>query len=212
MMKRFIVSVSLVLFAAAFSGVFAQATPAGAGAPPGGGDKNLSGDGIKMRSVELERIKREAQIEEAASFAPINSNISAKFPQIKEDFEGLQILEAAIIKAYTTGKTIDYGLIETSADGISKKAKRLDTNLFAANVESKENKSQNDKSKEDAEKKKSIRDLIVGLDTAIGDFVSSKFFGNIKVIEPEVAIKTRTDLLSVLRLSEQLSIAAQQLK
>lgn len=206
-MKRFVGSIVFIFVVFAVSNVFGQReTPAGAG------DKNLAADGIKMRSVEMERMKREAQKAEAASFAPINTEISAKFPQIKEDFEGIQISEAAIVRAYTIGKTIDYSLIETSADLINKKAKRLDSNLFAATGEKKTDQSLGDKHKEKLEMTKSIKDLIVDLDTTIGSFVSSKIFANIKIIEPEVAIKTRTDLLKILQLSEKLSLEAKILK
>lgn len=193
-MKKIIISISLVLIAAGFSNISAQVTPSGAG------DTNLQDNNIKMRSVELDRVKRDADKSSASSFAPINSEIKAKFPQIKEDFESVQILQAAIIKAYTTGKTIDYGLIQNSAEGINKKAKRLDANLFASKVEKKA-----DKSKEKVEKQESIKELIIGLDNAIGGFVSSKIFGNINVIDPEVAIKTRTDLINILDLSDKLS-------
>jgi hypothetical protein len=194
-MKKIILSVCLILVASVFSNVFGQReTPAGAG------DKNLGDDGIKLRSVEIERVKREANKNDPASFAPINAEIKAKFPQIKEDFESIQISEAAIIKAYTTGKTIDYSLIQTSAEDINKKAKRLDSNLFASKLE---RKADDPKAKE--EKPKGVRDLIVELDKAIGSFVSSKIFGNIKTVDAEVAVKTRTDLVNILDLSDKLS-------
>jgi hypothetical protein len=167
---------------------------------------------VKTRSVELERVKREAERAEAETFAPINKEVVAKFAQIKEDFEDIQILESAIVKTYTTGKTIDYALIETSAAGISRKAKRLDSNLFAAKSEKKEDKTLSDKSEEKPKKTKSVRDLIIELDGAIGDFVSSKIFGNIKVIDPEVALSTRKDLLKILELSEQLALEAKKLQ
>lgn len=206
-MKKFLIPFITVSILLAISNVYGQReTPAGAG------DKNLGDDGIKMRSVEIERIKREAKVAEAASFAPINTAISAKFPQIKEDFEGIQMLEAAIIKAYTTGKDIDYGVIETSADGINKKAKRLDANLFAPAVDKKADVAADEKPKTVVEKPISLRDLIVELDTSIGKFVSSKIFGNIKIIEPEVAITTRKDLINVLRLSEKLTVEAKKAK
>ncbi|MEP6786871.1 MAG: hypothetical protein ABJB40_00465 [Acidobacteriota bacterium] len=206
-MKKIIVLLSFFV-ALAVSNVFGQReTPAGAG------DKNLAeGDGIKMRSVEMERMKQETRRTEAATFAPINKDIFARFPQIKEDFEGIQISEAAIITAFTTGKTIDYSLIESSADAINKKAKRLDSNLFAASVEKKADPAPDESGKQKIEKPKSVRDLIIELDKAIGSFVSSKIFGNIKVIEPEVAINTRTDLLNILKLSEKLSLEAKALK
>ncbi len=200
-MRKIIFTILLISIAGVSSNIFAQReTPAGAG------DKNLADNNVKMRSVELERVKREAAVAEAASFAPINTKLAAKFPQIKEDFEGIQMLEDSIIKAYTTGKTIDYSLIESAANGINSKAKRLDANLFA------DTKKEEVTTKKDAEKVKPVRDLIVELDNAIGTFVKSKIFGNIKIIEPEDAIKTRTDLISILQLSEKLSIEAKKMK
>lgn len=206
-MKKTMVSVFCITVVFTVSNVSAQReTPAGAG------DKTLGDNSIKMRSVEMERIKQEGHRSEAASFAPINKDISARFPQIKEDFEGIQISEATIINAFTTGKIIDYSLIETSANAINKKAKRLDSNLFAAGAEKKIDLTLGDKRKETVEKTKGIRELIIELDTTIGSFVSSKIFGNIKIIELESAIKTRSDLLNILRLSEKLSLEAKRLK
>ncbi len=210
-MKKVLISVFLILAASVSSNLFAQ-TPAGGGTPAGAGDRNLAGDDIKTRSIEMERMKQESERTEAALFAPINKDISAKFPQIKEDFEGVQMLDSAIIKAYSTGKAIDYKSISVFADEISKKSKRLDANLFAAPGENKDGKSEAGKSNDKPEKVKSVRDLIVDLDSAIGDFVSSKIFANIKVIEPAVAIKTRTDLLKVIDLSEKLTISAKEEK
>jgi hypothetical protein len=188
------------------SNAFAQ--PPGAGAPPGAGDKTLGDNDIKLRSVELERIKREAQVAEAASYAPINPKLVAQFSQIKDDYEAIQILQGAIIKAYTTGKTIDYSMIETSAALINKRALRLDSNLFAS---SKTDKIET-KSDEKKEKVLSVRDLIINLDSALGNFVSSPIFGKLKVIEPDIAIKTRDDLFRVLNFSEKLATEAKKMK
>ncbi len=201
---RIILSVATILIGSMI--IFAQ--PPGSGAPPGAGDKNLGDDNIKLRSVELEKVKRDAQSAEAASFAPINPKLEARFSQIKDDYEAIQLLQAAIIKAYTTGKTIDYSMIETSAATIKKRALRLDENLFA---ESKKDKII-EKSDSNKEPVFSIRDLIINLDNSIGDFVSSPIFGNEKVIEPSTAIKTRDDLLKILKYSEYLSNEAKKLK
>src|SRR5258706_1532384 len=134
-MKKFIFLIFLIFSTAASSNLHAQLPTPGAGTPAGAGDKNLGDDSIKMRSIEMERIKRETQRVEAATFAPINTDMAAKFPQIKEDFEGIQISETAIVTAYTTGKTIDYSLIGSSADGVYRKATRLDSNFSAPSAE-----------------------------------------------------------------------------
>lgn len=201
-MKNIVFLFLLTIVAVSASTVNAQReTPAGAG------DRNLNDNGIKMRSVEMDRVKQDAQRAEAASFAPINSKLSVKFPQIKEDFEGIQLLQDAIIKAYTTGKTIDYRIIESSAEQMNSKGKRLDSNLFADTKKDKEA-----KPVKEGEKPKTIRDLIVELDNTIGKFVGSKIFANIKVIEPDDAITTRTNLLEIIRLSDLVAIEAKKMK
>jgi len=177
-------------------------------APAVSDNANIVDNSIKMRSAELERVKREENTAAAARFAPINKEIVTKFPQIKEDFEGIQIAQSAIVTAYTKGKNVDYALIETSANEINKKAKRLDSNLFAPMTEIKEE----EKGKKKEEKAKELKDLIVELDNTIGSFVSSKIFGNLKVIEPAVAIQTRTDLIKIQELSEKLAKEVSKLK
>ncbi len=184
--------------------LFGQVTPP---AVPDNG--NIYDNNIKMRSVEMERVKREETQAEAKTFAPVNSKIEVKFPEIKEDFEGMQTSQSAIVTAYTTGDKIDYAAIESAAEAINKKAKRLDANLFP-DATSQELKSEASKKKE--EKPKSVRDLIVELDDTIGSFVSSKIFTNLKVIEPEVAIKTRADLLKIQSLSAKLAEEAKKMK
>jgi hypothetical protein len=189
---------------ASISSAFAQPP----GSASGNGDKTLADNDIKLRSVELERIKREAQFAEAASYAPINPKLTAQFSQIKDDYEAIQLLQAAIVKAYTTGKTIDYAMIETSALSIKKRVLRLDSNLFAS---SKTDKIETEPT-ENKNKSLSVRDLIIGLDDALGSFVSSPVFGKLKVIEPDVAIKTRDDLFRVLKLSEKLAEESKKMK
>jgi hypothetical protein len=205
-MKKIIFSICLILGASLFTNVWGQSN-----APSIADNANPQDNGIKMRSVELEKVKRDAEKANAASFGAINTKIETKFPEIKEDFEGLQISEAAIIKTYTTDKKIDYSLIEISAENINKHAKRLDTNLFAEAPKNKEE-LPDEKSKAIVEKPKTMRDLIVALDNAIGSFLSSKIFGNLKVIDPEVSVKTRTDLIMIMELSERISAEAKKLK
>ena len=201
-MKKFMfLAVLMTASAVCLFGQIAPVTPAD--------NANIYDNNIKMRSVEMERVKREETKAEAARFAPVNSKIEAKFPEIKEDFEGIQVSESAIIAAYTTGKTIDYSVIESAADSINKKAKRLDANLFpAATTQT----LKEDAKKEKKEQPPTIKDLIVELDNAIGSFTSSKIFTNLKVITPEESIKTRADLLKIKELSEKLSGEAKKMK
>ena len=205
-MKKIILFALLIIASSVYSNVFGQSN-----VPAVPDNANIQDNSLKMRSVELERIKREETKAEAAKFAPLNSKLETKFPEIKEDFEGMQVSQSAIITAYSTGKTIDYAAIETNADTIGKKAVRLDANLFPG-ATSQKVKDESNESKKKAEPTKSIRDLIVELDNTIGSFVSSQIFANLKVIEPEVAIKTRADLLKIQELSEKLSLKAKKMK
>ncbi len=196
-MKKIILSMFVIFAASVFSNVSAQV------APPGAGDTDLRDNNVRMRSNELERIKRDG--DKTTSASPMNSEIETKYPEIKEDFEGIQMSQAAIIKAYSTGENVDYKQIKTSAEEIGKNAKRLDSNLFSAKLEKKDKKDKN-------KAEKSVRDLIVDLDNAIGDFVESAMFQNLRVVDPEVARKAQLDLANVLEISNKLSKEAGKMK
>lgn len=201
----------MILTAAIFSNLAAQLT-----SPAVSGDKDLRDDNIRMRSVDLERTKRDAKKSEtensgAASTvlptAVIKSDIDTKYPQIKEDFEGIQNNQTEIIKTYTTGEKIDYQRIKNLAETLSKMAKRLDGNLFAPQVEKKK-----EKPKETVTDKKNIKELIIDLDNAIGDFVSSPMFLNLRVIEPRIADKTQFDLAKIIEISQTLFLEEDKTK
>ncbi|HVE59384.1 MAG TPA: hypothetical protein VNB22_21420 [Pyrinomonadaceae bacterium] len=205
-MKKIILFALLIIASSVYSNVFGQSN-----VPAVPDNVNLQDNSLKMRSVEMERIKREETKAEAATFAPINSELKVKFPEIKEDFEGIQVSQSAIITAYSTGNTIDYAAIAANADIINKKAVRLDANLFPG-ATSQKLKDELNESKKKTEQSKTIRELIIELDNTIGSFVSSQIFANLKVIEPEVAIKTRADLLKIKELSEKLNLEAKKMK
>jgi hypothetical protein len=173
--------------------------------PSAPGTPVLRDDSIRQRSIEMERARRDLKKGSEPDAVTVNSEIDQKFPEIKEDFEGMQMSQAAIIKAYSTGEKIDYALIEASAEQITKNAKRLDSNLFSEKGKIKSK----DKKKEE---EKSIRDLIVALDKAIGAVATSKMFKNLRVVEPEVAKNTQGELMKVVMYSDLLSDAAKKMK
>ena len=200
-MKNFFLLVFIGAAVATLSSIMAQ--PPGA-APPGAGDTNLSSsDGLKARSIELERIKREADKQGKSS--AMSADIESKFPQIRKDFEGMQIAESAIIKAYTTGDKINYKLIEISAKEVNKSAKHLNSNLFAPDLEK-------EKPRADAVKPKELKEMIMELDKAIGGFLSSKMFINLKAVDVEVAKKARKDLFDVIDISSMLADSVSKMK
>ena len=169
------------------------------------GDKPVRDNNIKNRSIALERAKRELS---KNSTSPVRADIDKKFPEIKEDFEGMQISQSAIIKAYTTGKNIDYNLISASSKQVNKHAKRLYKNLFTKKLKIKKKKSKD----KDSEETKPIKDLIVGLDNSIGAFSQSAMFRNLRVVQPEVAEKAQKDLRNIVILSSQIEKMAGAMK
>lgn len=155
-----------------------------------------SGSSIKMRSAELERVKRESN---RISADDSKENL-LKFEEIKEDFENIQKLQSKVVRVYTTGKTIDFNKIGELSSEISKKAVRLERNLF----EQRSEKTVNDKYLE----RKKVRDLIIELDGAIGNFTSGQIFKNIKLVDTENAQKSQDQLRKIIKLSGKLSIEA----
>ncbi|MGI8467400.1 MAG: hypothetical protein ACR2N3_03000 [Pyrinomonadaceae bacterium] len=209
-MKKTIILTIILLATAAFSNVSAQIIPP----PPGAGDRNLGDDGIKSRSVELERIERDAKKDsndknnKAAQNSKNNQpedKLAAKYDEIKADFEQIQKSQDAVINAYKTADQADYAEISKSALEINKSAERLDTNLFPPPSAKKAAKKDDEKSEKETKTPKSVRDLIVDLDNTIGSFSTSPMFQNLRVVEPKVSEKTQTDLKKIIELSAALS-------
>lgn len=180
----------------------ALAAPAQNNAPEVPDNASPRDNNIKMRSVELERVKRESSKDPFKPGVAVNPKIDEKFPLIKEDFEGIQIAESAIIKTYTRDQTIDFPLIASSADDINRHAKRLEENLFKTDPDKVKKAAKNEKKPElPAE----IRDVIIALDESIGRLVTSKMFENLRVVDPEAAVKAHDDLMAIQALSARLS-------
>lgn len=203
-MKKSFLLLFAIFAAAIFSSVSAQVQP-----PSVSGDKDLRDNDVRMRSIELERAKRESDKTGNPGFAPtaaVAADIDKKYPQIKEDFESIQNDQDAIIKAYTAPGKLDYEIIKKSAEQINRNSKRLDENLFEP--EAKEDES----NKKEEKKITTVKDLIVDLDIAIKDFVSSQMFQNLRIVDPAVAGKARLELRQIIKISKLLSKEADKMK
>ncbi len=184
----------VLLFVVGLSGnSFAQNIP---GVPNGSVANNSRDDydnGTRIRSMEMERIKKETYRSAAAENRTIN------YSQIKKDFELLQKLENDIVKTYITGKQINYKQISENAYKLNECAQRLRGNLslFAEKSDEKI-----DKNKTEPE---NVKDIIVVLDTLIGKFVVNPIFKNLNVFETKDAVKADIGLQSIIRLSRLLA-------
>lgn len=204
-MKNLFILTAILFSTAVYSGVYAQGeTP-----PPVTGDKNLRDTDIKTRSIDLERVERDAK---KPSKTTENQNekaedkLASKYDEIKTDFEQIQLSQDAIIKTYQTSVEIDYEKIGKSAAEIHKSAKRLDENLFSG--------MKKEKTREDTKEKPTVtvRNLIIDLDNAIGSFATSPMFQNLREIDAKVAEKAREDLEKIIELSDLLDAEAKKMQ
>lgn len=187
-----------------FGNIFAQNVP---GVPNGAVAKDSRDDydnGIRMRSIELERIKRESYRSAKAAKAAENRRLN--YSQIKKDFELIQSLQNQIVKTYTTGNKINYERIGELASRLNDCAIRLDKNLSLSVEDSKQ------KSKKKNSEPEDVKDTIVILDRSIGKFITSPIFQNLNVVEPTDAEKAEFELQNVIRLSSLLERKAEQQK
>jgi hypothetical protein len=208
-MKQVIVLIALIFAAAFSSNIYAQQTT-----PPGAGDKDLRDTDVKRRSMELERIERNAKKrDKGGSVNKTEDKSATKFDEIKADYEQIQLSQDEVVKTYKNGEKIDYAQIAKSASEVNKSAKRLDSNLFSSlevkNTSAKKEEKRRDKT--ETESKKSIQELIVELDNTIGSFVTSPMFQNLQVVDVEATKKAKLELEKIIELSALLSVEAQKM-
>lgn len=212
-MKRILVLIAFIFSTAVWSSVYAQGnTP-----PPATGDVDLRDTDVKRRSVELERVERDAKkgdrntSPEAKKAA--EDRLAAKFAEIKTDYEQMQLSQDAVVRAYQTGGKIDYAQISKSAQEVNKSAARLNSNLFPAETGGKKKEEKKkDKSGKESQPAQSVRDLIVDLDNAIGSFTKSPMFRNLRVVDAEVSKKAKSELEKIIELSALLTDEARKME
>jgi hypothetical protein len=192
-----------ILMAAVAAVAVTSSSPAAAqGPPPGGPDRNMKGetDGVRERSNEIERVKRDAaKPDKKAGKGPED-----KFPEIKEDFERIQIVNGEVLQA---GGAADYGRLSEAAEEVRRRAARLKSNLFAAEPEKKP-KGEGVEEKAQAD----LKSLLSALDGALASFVNSPIFQNTKVVNPDDSAKARHDLEEVIKLSARVVKEADRMK
>ncbi len=153
----------------------------------------------RMRELQLERFKRDAN---KLRPAETSKEAEIRFARVKDDFEGIQKLQIGIIKAYSTGKDVDYDKIQRFAAEINKRAIRLGINFFGTSPEAEPDR----RSQELAQK--GVRELIIEFDRKLGEFVGSSLFRNHVVVDDAETAKAEANLKILIRLSDALNIAA----
>ena len=184
MINKLILALILALSPTLWSSASAQRpiTDAGSASPK---DKSIED---KYRSDEFERVRREAYKREERS--------TARFPEIKQDFERIQELSTEVLQASLLEGHLDYALILQGAKEIRKRATRLKSNLFPL--------TSSDGSKQIKPKEKDAQDLkslVIALDKSITRFVHNPIFENIKVVTPQDSTNAERELERVIKLS-----------
>ena len=190
-------------------------SPARAQLPPGGiptGNPRDRATEDKIRSDEMERIKRDAEKPEDKALTP-------RFPAIKEDFEQIQLINNDVLQTGTGGAR-DYKLISAAADEIKQRATRLKTNMFPATTEKTpptKRQAEREANKEahveeTAPVEPTLKSLLAGLDSAIQSFVSNPVFTNLNVVDVQKSAQARLALEQVIKLSTLLGKEADRLR
>jgi hypothetical protein len=202
---------SVVIFVPVLVASVGAQTP---GPPAGGSDRNLrdSASDLKIRSNEMERLKRDAEKPEA------RTNPSPNFLEIKEDFEGMQKVNADV-QVNGSSATPNYELISKGVAEINKRATRLKGNLFTSQPakKPKENKQGNQQSELKQENKQAnqqleLKPLLIALDNSIVRFVQSPIFQNVKLVNSDDSKKAQEDLEKIIKLSSVIVVEADRLK
>ena len=163
--------------------------------------KSLEADSTRVRSMELERVKRAGDKGNLRPEAYRRFN----FTEIKKDFEQIQLVfDSRVVRTYRSTNPIDYLRISDGSEEIRLRASRLKANLFSEKTK---------EEKEDAipadpnRRQEIVKKLIINLNDALKSLVTNPIFRNPGVIDPKDSEKAKTDLDRITRLSSQLSLA-----
>ncbi|MGI8467389.1 MAG: hypothetical protein ACR2N3_02945 [Pyrinomonadaceae bacterium] len=147
---------------------------------------------IKNRSIELERIEREAHKQ-----TPPRENNATKFPEIKEDFEQIQKLNDNLFQLNAARAPLNYADVLKLASEINHRAARLKSNLFSTEPDEQKDA----KNKQQIIEQPDIKILLGTLDKSISSFVHSAIFQNKNVVNSQDLLKAQNDLETVIKVS-----------
>lgn len=157
---------------------------------------------IKNRSIELERMKRDAYKR------PVNKDFTLKFPEIKEDFEQIQKINSDVLQLTAVKAPIDYAAVLKLVSELNRRAARLESNLFSV----KHNEKKGAKNKQPAIEPKEIKKLLDILDKSVNSFVHSSIFQNVNIVNSQDSLNAQKDLENVIEISSLIKEKAKKLK
>jgi hypothetical protein len=141
----------------------------------------------KFRSDEIERVRRTANKRD--------EHQAVLFPQIKQDFEQIQLISSDLVQAVSSPANLDRDQVFEGAAEIRRRATRLRSQLFGRSEKGKE------KQVQPGTERRDFRVLVGDLDQAITRFVHNPMFKNTRVINPRDSSRAERELANVIRLS-----------
>jgi hypothetical protein len=130
---------------------------------------------------------------------------SEAIKQVKEDFLGIQQINAEIMHAYVAGEPPNYKRLSEAMAEINKRAARLNANLLlpvgqAAAAPPKGGAS-----------KGAARSPLLDLNDLINSFVTNPIFKNSDTVDATTGTKAKRDLESIIDLSDRINKSAEKL-
>lgn len=156
---------------------------------------------IKKRSLELERVKRES------NKRPVNKDLNARFPKIKEDFEQIQKANNDFFQLVAAQAPVNYSAVLKLVSEINQRADRLRSNLFTTESEEKEK----SKNKQIVDESEDIKLLFSALDKAVNSFAHSPMFQNLNLVNLDDSLKAQKDLETIITVSSVIKEKAKKL-
>ena len=122
------------------------------------------------------------------------------FAQIREDFTRLQVINNEMMQAVFVKRNIDPKLIVTTTSEINKRASRLSESLVLPRIDDKASVQK----PEDTRNELNLEARLLALDHCIMSFIANPLFKQPNVVDSQSALKARSDLNLIVRLSEEL--------
>jgi hypothetical protein len=122
------------------------------------------------------------------------------FAQIREDFTRLQVINNEMMQTVFVKRNIDQKLIVKTTSEINKRASRLSENLVLPRIDDKASVQKPDDTRND----RSLEARLLALDDCIMSFIANPLFKQPNVVDSRNALKARSDLNLIIRLSEEL--------
>lgn len=152
---------------------------------------------IKTRSIELERIKRDAEKR------PVSENKTVKFPEIKEDFEQIQRIDLIILQTPTANNSVYFSNIIKQVSEINRRAIRLKSNLFPEESKNRKD-SKNDSQQHRQINSQDLKNLLKSLDLHVFNFVNNPIFQNLSVVDLKDTRNAQKELDFIVEISAEI--------